>query len=139
MSEPRRMRIEPTAYLDSLVKRGRQIQGVVRMTVDVYGGPGRRNANLVVTYAPESPHVHQVNAELREAVDALRREFSSAFPEWGISCEWRPYFPVKVKPVVRSYILGDHVWQDLACGHKVKLIRLKVKRHCNDCTSEDAE
>lgn len=131
--QPKRMKVDPHKYLEAIARRAKRLAGVHRVSTQVFGRPGEK-ASLRVTFkgADWDP-----DPELRESVDQLRREFSAAFPEWGISVQWVKHTPTLIRRVVRSFIGNDQVIQELDCGHRVNGERIRKKRVCQCCSLRD--
>ncbi len=132
MARPRKLRKNPLAYADAIEKRISKVEGVHR-TSKMYLGR-QRHVSLVVTYHAAPDGEDGPDPLLENRVDDLRREFSTAFPEWGISIEWRLHLPVRIRPVVDVQIVDGYLVYKLTCGHYVKGERIKVKRRCECCT-----
>ena len=131
---PLRITVGPHGYLEAIVRRARRVTNVHRVRGHCYQPHGARQAVLRITYKNGDPR--DPDPDTRESIDRLRREFSSAFPEWWISVEWSQHDPYRVKPVEKSQIVDGWVIQTLACGHRVKGEKLRSKRICGCCSAE---
>lgn len=123
----------PYKYAQAIDRRIGDIEGVHHTNLKVFGRPGSEKAHVLIKFVGET---HRPGDELVDAVDQLRREFSSAFPDWGISVDWTQYTPTRVVKVARTFIAGSRLVQELECGHTVDGGKIKVKRVCTCCAGE---
>lgn len=129
---PVRVKAKPHAYLEAIVRRAKRIPEIYRISSKVFGRYGAEKAILYISY--KDGDWSAPDPVLEEQVNVLRREFSAAFPEWGIAAQWRKHDPYAVRPVASSVIMDGYVWQTLDCGHRVRGERIRTKRHCSCCT-----
>lgn len=126
----RRFKADPHAYLQAIARRAKRIEGVYSV--------GKLNvahdkAWFTVVYSAAS---WTPPDEVRHAIDELRREFSAAFPSWGINVLYSRHIGVRVRRVVRTWIAEGRVKQELDCGHEVDAGRVRTKRQCECCSRE---
>ena len=134
MGRPKKLRVDPVRYLEAIEKRIRAMSGVRKVKIGPW--PRQQKAVVEVAYYPARDGHHSADPVLAEGVDELRREFSSAFPEWGIETRWSQYVPVRVVPVSGVRIEGGFLMYSLTCGHEVKGERIRVKRVCDRCSDQ---
>lgn len=124
---------DPFGYLEAIARRAKRLGGVHQASARVFGGPGNHQAELRIVFYGDT---YEPDPALREAIAKLRREFSSAYPEWGISDHWQCHVPTRIRRVVRSMIGNGRVIQALECGHRVDGERLRKYRVCECCSGE---
>ena len=131
--QPARMRISAPTYMEAVVKRLRRLPGIHRVSQRHFGRV--HHVEIQITYTDGD--VMNPDPVLRERVDEMRREFSAAFPDWGISAQWLKHFPIRVRKVSGVHIDGSHVIYELECGHEERGERIKTKRRCTSCSDGD--
>ena len=135
MSAIKNVRIKPSAYAEAIARRINSLDGVHSAKLDYYNPRFSQVRVRAVFYGKGHSPSDELAAEARE----LQREFSVAFPDWGISIQWLQHAGTKVKKVERTFIADGYVHQELECGHRVRGEKIRKRRQCPCCSGPRSE
>lgn len=122
-------------YLSAIARRVKALDGVRDCRAELR----QRQYRAHLTVTPEATGFNAASDELKASINALRGEFSAAFPDYGIGVVWKMRSLTRIKKVERTVISGGYVVQQLECGHNVKGERIRCKRQCQECAHAEIE